>query len=246
MPTSLTENDGQLYYINSMKKAGVLFRNGPGSGYSAPYGSLYKDTIVAVLGTQGSWTNVKVYGATTFNTSTRQWNYQSYTGWVLSEYLAKVGTDVPDYRNQVDMGPGGNSGNNGNVVGKAEFKVDGNYFKMTPATTVNTIKVKYANAVIKNSSGTVINDEEHLIATGDIVTVNGKNYTCVKYGDVDGDGKAKSTDYVQIKNYIMSNYTSDFPDLKKMAADVNKDGKVMATDYVQIKNYIMDGIEISI
>lgn len=242
VPTSLTWNDGTLYFINSMKKAGVSLRSGPGTGY-ASYGSVYKDTIVAYQATSGAWTKVKLYGTTNFNGSTRQWNSVEYNGWVLTEYLAIVGSDVPDYRNQVDMGNGGNSGN---VTGKAEFKVDGNYFKMTPATTVKNIKTTYSNAVIKNSSGTVINDENHLIATGDVVTVNGKNYSCIKYGDVDGDGKAKSTDYVQIKNYIMSNYTSDFPDLKKMAADVNKDGKVMATDYVQIKNYIMDGIEISI
>ncbi len=55
-----------------------------------------------------------------------------------------------------------------------------------------------------------------------------------------------ATDYVQIKNYIMSDNKDSFNDLKKMSADVNKDGQVMATDYVQIKNYIMNGTEISI
>ncbi len=239
-PTSLTANDGQLYYINSMKKYGIQFRNSPGG---ASLGNLYKDTIVAVIGNFGSWSKVKIYGTSNFNTSTRQWNYVTYTGWVSTEYLAKVGTDVPDYRDQVDMGTGGNSGN---VVGKAEFKVDGNYFKMTPATTVKTIRATYSNAVIKNSNGTVITDENHLISTGDIVTVNGKNYSCIKYGDVDGDGKVMATDYVQIKNYIMSDNKDSFNDLKKMSADVNKDGQVMATDYVQIKNYIMNGTEISI
>ncbi len=239
-PTSLTANDGQLYYINSMKKYGIQFRNSPGG---ASLGNLYKDTIVAVIGNSGSWSKVKIYGTSNFNTSTRQWNYVTYTGWVSTEYLAKVGTDVPDYRDQVDMGTGGNSGN---VVGKAEFKVDGNYFKMTPATTVKTIRATYSNAVIKNSNGTVITDENHLISTGDIVTVNGKNYSCIKYGDVDGDGKVMATDYVQIKNYIMSDNKDSFNDLKKMSADVNKDGQVMATDYVQIKNYIMNGTEISI
>ena len=243
VPTSLTSNDGELYYINSRKKAGVLLRTGPGSGYGAPNGSLYKDTVVAVLGREGSYTKVKVYGATTFNRNTRQWEYQTHTGWVATEYLAKVGTDVPDYRDKVDMGSGGNSGN---VVGKAEFKVDGDYFKMTPATTVKTIKTTYSNAVIKNSAGTVINDESHLIATGDIVTINGKNHSCVKYGDVDGDGKVMATDYVQIKNYIMSDNKDSFNELQNMSADVNKDGKVMATDYVQIKNYIMNGTEILI
>ena len=109
-----------------------------------------------------------------------------------------------------------------------------------------TIRATYSNAVIKNSNGTVITDENHLISTGDIVTVNGKNYSCIKYGDVDGDGKVMATDYVQIKNYIMSDNKDSFNDLKKMSADVNKDGQVMATDYVQIKNYIMNGTEISI
>lgn len=238
VPTSLTENDGQLYYINSMKKAGVLFRSGPGSGYSAPYGSLYKDTVVAVLGTQGSWTNVKVYGTTTFNGTTRQWNSQSYTGWVLSEYLAKVGTDVPDYRNQVDMGPGGNGGDGGEVIGNAEFKVDGNYIKMTPATTVKTIKATYSNAVIKNSSGTVINDEKHLIATGDVVTINGKNYTCIKYGDVNGDGYVDTGDTFLLKQAVME--IKSLNGVYSISADINKDGYVDTGDTFILKKQVME------
>ena len=51
-PTSLTANDGQLYYINSMKKYGIQFRNSPGG---ASLGNLYLVSIVAVFVNCGSW-----------------------------------------------------------------------------------------------------------------------------------------------------------------------------------------------
>ncbi len=238
-PTSLTANDGQLYYINSMKKYGIQFRNSPNG---ASLGNLYKDTIVAVIGNSGSWSKVKIYGTSNFNTSTRQWNYVTYTGWVSTEYLAKVGTDVPDYRDQVDMGNGGNSGN---VTGKAEFKVDGNYFKMTPATTVKTIRATYSNAVIKNSSGTVITDENHLIATGDIIIVNGKNYSCIKYGDITGDGIIDIIDLALIKRHLIG--TNILKDLQYGAAKLERtSNEIDIIDMALLKRYLIGTGEINL
>ena len=41
------------------------------------------------------------------------------------------------------------------------------------------------------------------IATGSSTSQDGKKYTAVMLGDVNGDGKVKATDYMKIKNYIM-------------------------------------------
>lgn len=66
-----------------------------------------------------------------------------------------------------------------------------------------------------------------------------KEYECLIYGDINGDGKITSMDYTLIKNHIM--------DVKKitnqnmqLTADVNGDGKISSMDYTLIKNHIMD------
>lgn len=65
----------------------------------------------------------------------------------------------------------------------------------------------------------------------------GGGSTAYKKGDVNGDGKITSMDYVLVKNHILG--------IKKLsgagakAADVNGDGKITSMDYVLIKNDIL-------
>ena len=56
-------------------------------------------------------------------------------------------------------------------------------------------------------------------------------------GDVNGDYKVSSLDYIKIKNYIMETKTLSGEELKR--ADVNKDGSITSLDYIKIKNHIM-------
>ncbi|MCD8028982.1 MAG: dockerin type I domain-containing protein [Erysipelotrichaceae bacterium] len=103
--------------------------------------------------------------------------------------------------------------------------------KASSATTVTiTIKNTSSNAI---TTGTV--------STGMTLTLKTNNvsntYTIVIRGDVNGDGKIKSSDYVRIKNYIMGNVT--LTGAQKLAADANKDGSIKSSDYVRIKNTIM-------
>lgn len=65
-----------------------------------------------------------------------------------------------------------------------------------------------------------------------------KEYIVIIYGDVNGDGKISSADYIKIKNHIME--TNKLTDLEKEYADANKDGKVSSADYIAIKNHIME------
>ena len=81
-----------------------------------------------------------------------------------------------------------------------------------------------------------------IIASGDKLKIKTnreeKTYIMVIYGDVNGDGKITSADYIAIKNHIM--------DVKKLSkdeqkyADPSKDNKVTSADYIAIKNHIMD------
>ena len=71
-----------------------------------------------------------------------------------------------------------------------------------------------------------------------LVPINQENNSQGIKGDVNGDGKITSSDYVLIKNYIMG--TRNLSDNEKNYADYNGDGKITSSDYVLIKNYIMN------
>lgn len=63
------------------------------------------------------------------------------------------------------------------------------------------------------------------------------NYILVLKGDVNGDGKIQATDYVKIRNHIMSK--AQLTGASLQAADIDQDEKVQATDYVKVRNHIM-------
>ena len=75
-------------------------------------------------------------------------------------------------------------------------------------------------------------------------TANNTSYTMVVYGDVNGDGEVKASDYMKIKNYIMG--TTTLSSLQKKASDVNGDGEIKASDYMKIKNHIMGSTVINL
>lgn len=243
VPTSLTANQQSLYYINSMKIGGISFRTSP-SLNATSLGSVYKNTIVELLNNQGEWSKVRIVRATSYIPGEKRWNSENLEGYVATSYLKSVTEDIPDYRNQVDMGDNGTIPTPNPNVGKADFKVDGENLVMTPATTVKNIKEKYAGAVVKKADGTDISGTEDSIGTGMTITIDGKTYVAVKLGDANGDGKVKASDYVIIKNYIM--YGLNLESAQQKAADVNKDGMIKASDYVLIKNYIMYGQSINL
>ena len=113
-------------------------------------------------------------------------------------------------------------------------------------TTVNKLKEKYSNAVVVDKNGNEITGDT-LVGTGSKIKIDGvERYTIVKLGDVNGDGRIKASDYVLIKNHIMSPETSNLNDAQKKGADVNKDQNIKASDYVLIKNYIMLGTQIKL
>ena len=70
----------------------------------------------------------------------------------------------------------------------------------------------------------------------DSSTLDGDSQTYL-VGDVNGDGKVSSLDYIKIKNHIMG--TNKLTGSPLTRADVNGDGKVSSLDYIKIKNHIM-------
>ncbi len=87
-------------------------------------------------------------------------------------------------------------------------------------------------AVTRNSSPV-----EGDVATGDIIQKDGKEYIAIVCGDVNGDAKINSTDFIKVR-YAYLNLTS-LNEASQMAADVNGDGKLNSTDFMMIrKNYL--------
>ena len=123
---------------------------------------------------------------------------------------------------------------------------DGRYLnKVAAGTSVSTLKNNLENnntdlRVFKSdgttevTSGNVGTGYVVKLYSGDVVV---DSIIIVVPGDVNGDAKIASTDYIAIKNHIMGSRTQT--GCYKLAADANGDGQVKATDYVKVKNIIM-------
>lgn len=157
------------------------------------------------------------------------------TGTGVTGYVAR-GDSKESYLEVVSNNNGG-----GNVDRNDNFKIEGTNIVTEPNTTVEKIKEKYPNAEIKKDGKKI---ESGFVGTGNIAYINGKTYTIIKMGDVNGDGEVKATDYMKIKNMIMGKSSLD--EAEKKAADVNRDGEIKATDYMKIKNMIMGKSQIKI
>lgn len=142
---------------------------------------------------------------------------------------------------------GSNNNNNNNQSQQPPTSVDNNMkvaglcITVLPNVTCENIKTKYKDAVIKNSSGTVVSSGN--LGTGFTVTTGGKNYIIVKKGDTNGDGLVTVVDAVTILNAVKGNKT--LVNAYKEAASV-KDGKnFTVTDAVLILNYIKGSANIT-
>ncbi|MBR3152855.1 MAG: hypothetical protein IKF52_04550 [Clostridia bacterium] len=228
-PTSLS---GELYYIDSLKKYGVQFRESAGGD---SLGNIYKDTRVQLLANEGYWSRVKIIRATSYNGS--GWNAEEKIGYVASEYLTKVGTEIPDYRGSVDMGNSGNTSPQPTVVQSSEYKIEGLNIKMTPTVTANDIKSKNPTAVIKNTSGADISNSTELVGTGYTVTIDGTTYTVIKFGDLNGDGYVDTGDTLIAKQVVLGKRGID--GIYKTAMDVNKDSYTDTGDTLVLKKVIL-------
>ncbi len=106
-------------------------------------------------------------------------------------------------------------------------------------------KIQSDTALNSNRTDTKYNNQYdferdylYIPVTGVIIVSKGEvNVPTYLTGDVNGDGKVSSLDYIQIKNHIMNSKILSGASL--LRADVNGDGKVSSLDYIKIKNHIM-------
>jgi hypothetical protein len=90
-----------------------------------------------------------------------------------------------------------------------------------------------ATASDKNGKALEINAN---VGTGDVVRTANYEFVIVVKGDVDGNGKINSTDYLQIKN-AMTGKTS-LENAYLFAADTDDNDKITSTDYLSVKGYL--------
>lgn len=203
---------------------GLTVRKSPSTSASA-LASLYKGAIVTRIEKNVESTN-KNYIWDKIITSS------GITGYIATR-------DIKNNEDWAEVIGNGSNETSTDIKGNG-FKTSGTNIVCQPKITVANIKAVAKDAIIKKGD-TAIADTAN-VGTGYTLTSDGKSYTIVVLGDVNGDGKASAGDYVLIKNHIMqTNLIKD--SANQNAADVNKDGKISAGDYVLIKNYIMKGTE---
>ncbi len=155
--------------------------------------------------------------------------------------------DVRKYTINVTKNDGTTALDIGEILRALNIKNDGNYiFGYEVGTDINTIINSIKNAESR-AEVTYYNKSRELktsgiIASGDRIKIKTdreeKEYGIILYGDVSGDGKITSADYIAIKNHIMD--VKKLDNIEKTYADANKDGVVSSADYIAIKNHIMD------
>lgn len=205
---------------------GLTVRKSPSTS-SAALGSLYKGAVV---------TRIEK------NVESTEKNYiwdKIITSSGITGYIA-----TRDIKNNEDWAEviGNGSGETSTGIKGNGFKTSGTNIVCQPKITVANIKAVAKDAIIKKGD-TVIADTAN-VGTGYTLTSDGKTYTIAVLGDVNGDGKVSSSDYVRVKNYILKKVTLNTE--QQIAANANNDSKVSSADYVRIKNYILNKANISI
>lgn len=115
--------------------------------------------------------------------------------------------------------------------------VGDSHLKLKGANYIIDIPIDSTGAQFKaNIDGTVagISDDEK-IASGRSFDLGGMTYFLIVSGDVNGDAKVTSTDYLLIKRHFSG--TALLNGWKEVAADINGDDKITSVDYLRVKQY---------
>ncbi len=105
---------------------------------------------------------------------------------------------------------------------------EASYIDSIGGLTLNKFVSKYC------VGGSVAAASGDVVGTGSIMSRDGKDYTVIVRGDINGDGRIQSVDYLRVKKYFAG---SALDGSAAIAADVNADGTIKSVDYLKIKSY---------
>ena len=93
---------------------------------------------------------------------------------------------------------------------------------------------------IENSDGEIA--DQDLLKTGMKITITDTKgdsfYTIIIKGDINGDGKIDTTDYLLYRKYLLELY--DFDEIKYEAAKINGIEEVNTTGYLYMRKYLLE------
>ncbi len=122
------------------------------------------------------------------------------------------------------------------IVGANEpilLKTVGNYiYGIRPNTLISDLGITYYTSFYNTDTAKNL----------DFFVKDGKVYNIIISGDVNGDGKINSTDFMQVRKAYLN--TFELTGAKQLSADVNFDGKVNSTDFMQIRRHYLEFYDI--
>ncbi len=122
----------------------------------------------------------------------------------------------------------------------SELYVDGSYIMgVRNETTAQQLLGEFLNegAQVCDADGVVLGEAD-ICKTGCVVKLEGaSSLEIVIWGDVDGNGKVDSTDYLRIKSAFLGKYVIEGVYFK--SADVTVDGVLDSSDYLRIKSVFL-------
>ena len=212
VPTGLTTDDGDLYYVNCTD--GLSVREKPTTS-SSRLSTLYKNTVVVVLERECTeangykWDKVKLSNG--------------LTGYIASKYLTFKSGSTKSNDTPV------NTGNEKNDTPAEEnYKIDAKKIVVVPGIKLSDI------------NGNVVGE----LKTGAKITMDGKEYTVIVKGDVNGDGNIDALDALKILKYDvgLSELKNEFLE----AGNVNSATEVNALDALKILKYDVNLVDITL
>ena len=233
LPSGLTTDDGDLYYVNCT--GGLRVRSNPTTS-STKLDTLSKNTVVAMIERECAeadgykWDKVRLANGVTGYIASKYLTFKAASTAVPEpqEPETPEQPDTPQEPGQTETPDETKEPENNGVEVSNKFKIEETNIVMIPGVELKDIH--------ENATGE--------LKTGGKIKIDDKEYTVVVKGDTNGDGEIKATDYMRIKNHIMG--TAELTEAQIKAADVNGDGETKATDYMKIKNYIMGSSDIEI
>ena len=187
MPSGLTTNDGDLYYVNCTD--GLAIREKPTTS-GKKIGTLYKNTLVIMLDRECKtangykWDKVKLSNGV--------------TGYVASKYLTfKSASTAKTYKydgSNIIIVPGTtlskiDSSASGDLKTGGKIKVNGKEY--------TAVVLGDANGDGKISAVDYMKLKNHIMENSKLTS------SYKEAADVNGDGKITAVDYMKIKNHIM-------------------------------------------
>lgn len=206
---------------------GLTVRKSPSTSSSA-LGSLYKGAVV---------TRIEK------NVESTEKNYiwdKIITSSGITGYIAT--RDVKNNEDWAEVIENGNSETSTEIKGNG-FKTSGTNIVCQPKITVENIKSISKDIIIKKGD-TVIADTAN-VGTGYTLTSDGKTYTIVVLGDVNGDNEINSADLLTIVKHLKGTLKIT-QECKMKSADVNKDGEINSADLLSIVKYLKGSIKIEV